>query len=299
MLLWLLSFEVRLPKTVSDVVGCEGCPMRELFPANTFVEPTVPRVSTRLVVAEAPGQEEAIEGHPLVGGAGRVFDGLLSKAGINRAGLSIINTIQCRPPNNDYPTSTDAEAYISPQMGHSAVLQCYNNHVRPVLGERTWKRVDVLGNYALTAITGESGITANRGYIHGVKDYPELGEIVVPTIHPAALMRDQLMTPVVISDLKKSLNQPPENYNTHPSLADVRAFTSKVVCLDIETKGWSEEIDMVGVTDGVYRAMTIPFRGPYIPEIKRILLDAEEIIGHNIVSFDLPILCKALGIEWP
>src|SRR3990167_2532440 len=117
-----------MTKKVSEVRACDGCPMQRLFPDNTFVAPLVREGSTRLVWAEAPGEQEALEGEPLVGGSGTVFrgvrskdartgasrryGGLISQAGIKDEELSYVNTIQCRPPNNIYPTDSKAKGYI-------------------------------------------------------------------------------------------------------------------------------------------------------------------------------------------
>ena len=62
-----------MKKTVSETSGCEGCPMRRLFPDNTFVAPKFPtgKDLNRLVIAEAPGETESEMGEPLVGGSDR------------------------------------------------------------------------------------------------------------------------------------------------------------------------------------------------------------------------------------
>lgn len=140
--------------------------MAKLFPGNNFVSPQLPnpvRDLVRLVVAEAPGEEEAKAGQPLVGGSGRVFNSLLRSAGIPRDGLTIVNCINCRPPDNLFPTDREARSYISKADGEAAVKQCLKNHVLPMLESRPWKRVDLIGNKALQWIAGKFGITKWRG----------------------------------------------------------------------------------------------------------------------------------------
>jgi DNA polymerase I-like protein with 3'-5' exonuclease and polymerase domains len=113
------------------------------------------------------------------------------------------------------------------------------------------------------------------------------------TIHPAALMRDQVLLPVVINDLRKSLQQPPENYILHPSIEQVRAFTATEFAFDIETAYWfgdAARITMVGLSDRLYHAMVVPFQGEYVRELKRIFRAARAVIGHNSIQFDMPIL---------
>lgn len=123
--------------------------------------------------------------------------------------------------------------------------------------------------------------------------------LCVPTYHPAYLLRDQAQIPVVISDLKKSLVMPPEKYNLYPSVGEVEGFRFKTVCIDLECNRYTQEISIVGIAGRPFEVLVVPFRGPYKAELRRILLEAEEIIGWNIIQFDLEILCKALEIEYP
>jgi uracil-DNA glycosylase family 4 len=147
---------------VKDVPGCANCPMRNKFPDSNFVPPLV-GPSLRLVVAEAPGATESLEGKPLVGSSGRIFDSLLRKAAIPRESLTILNTIQCQPPNNVHPTDAAARGYCTEQEAAEIVRHCYREHVRPVLLSRPWERVDIVGGKALQLLTGEAAITKWRG----------------------------------------------------------------------------------------------------------------------------------------
>lgn len=119
----------------------------------------------------------------------------------------------------------------------------------------------------------------------------------IPTIHPAAIMREQTLLPVVINDLSKSLDAPPEHYNLFPSIEDVQNFKATEFAFDIETS-WTDnsDIKMVGLSDRIYHAIVIPFRGAYVNELKRIFRNATSVIGQNCLQFDLPILQQA-GIE--
>jgi uracil-DNA glycosylase family 4 len=154
--------QTKLMLKVKDCRACDGCPLQRLFPENNLVPPQL-GPSLRLVVAEAPGEQESIEGKPLVGGSGKIFDNLLRKAGINRAMLSVINTVNCRPPNNIYPTDSAARKYCTEQEGTDSVSHCYRAHVKPLLLSRPWERVDIIGGKALNLLTGLSGIERWRG----------------------------------------------------------------------------------------------------------------------------------------
>lgn len=291
-----------MPKTVSETPGCLGCPMQKLFPKNTFVPPQFPdpkKDLIRLVVAEAPGSTEALEGKPLVGGSGRIFNKLLERTGIDREGLTIINCIQCQPPNNVFPTDPEAKSYISKPLAQEAIAHCKRAHVDPVLASRDWRRVDLLGDKPLRIIAGRTeGIGRLRGSPLGIPGTLNKAKGIA-TWHPSFLMRSQDQLPVSANDLLKDLKEPPEFYIPYPSIEDVKRFTAKRFALDIETTyAKPPEILCVGFSEKVYHGICVPFRGAYIPEIKRIVLGAEEIITQNGIQFDIPILFKALEIEW-
>jgi uracil-DNA glycosylase family 4 len=269
--------------------------MRKLFPHNTFVSPQLPnpaRDLSRLMIAEAPGEEEALQGQPLVGGSGRVINSLLRSAGIPRDGLTISNCLSCRPPDNAFPTDKEARRYISKADADEAVAHCKRAHLDPLLQSRNWTRVDVVGDKALRIVAGKSGgITKWRG-----------SPIVLPNglkalgiMHPSYLMRDQSMLLVTANDLKKSLVEPPEHYKPHPSIEDVRNFTATTFSFDIEcprykTMGPDAPAEMVGLCSTATEAMCVPIRGEYASELKRIFRDAKAVIGHNCIQFDLPKL---------
>ena len=283
-----------MPSKVCDTKGCDGCPMRELFPQNTFVSPKLGD-GLRLVIGEAPGKEEAMLGKPLVGGAGRWWDNMSRKAGLTRSSLTLTNVLSCRPPDNVFPTHPDARSYISLSKGLEAIDHCYKAHLKPLLVGRPWRRIDLLGEKALKDGAGkEGGIMKWRGTPLPIPDIHETKLVALPTLHPAYIMRDQSMIPVVIHDLKKSLVKPPEDYTLYPSIEDVRAFRAKKFAFDIEMNfhdGW-KTITMVGLSAEGTKAICVPFRGTYVEELKRIFADAEECIGHNSVQFDLPRLAN-------
>lgn len=283
-------------KTVSEVKGCEGCPLRRIFPENTFVTPRKGS-NLRLAIGEAPGATEAEQGKPFVGGSGRWLNVIYSKAGCKEAENSVINVIQCQPENNIFPTDSQARSYISDADAHAAVQHCIKNHVEPFLHSRPWKRVDTFGDKPLKFILGKSGgVTQWRGTALPV---PALGPepLAIPTFHPAYIMRDQSMLPVAINDIRKSLVIEPEHYEIYPTLDQVKAFRSRKFAFDIECNRWDHsQISMVGLSASPFHALVVPFTGEYISELRRIFIEAEEVVGQNCIQFDLPILA-AQGVK--
>lgn len=274
--------------------------MRRLFPTNAFVPPKLPDPSkdlVRLVIAEAPGAEEAIAGEPLVGGSGKVFNRLLQKAGIDRDGLTISNCISCQPLHNLFPTDAAARGYINAKDGEAAVTQCLRNHLRPLIDSRKWTRIDLLGDKPLKLVANvDGGISNWRGSPLDVAGHPGLA-----TFHPAYVMRDQVNIPVVVNDLQKSLVEPPEFYIPHPSIEDVRGFKHRIFAFDCEEPkyriyGNSAPVELVGLCGEANHAICVPTHGEYLVELKRIFRDATEVIGHNCLQYDLPELWEKLNV---
>lgn len=273
--------------------------MRQLFPRNTFVQLQLGS-STRLAIAESPGEDESIQGFPMVGSAGKWLEGLYRKAGVKKDEVTIVNCIQCRPPENVFPTDLDARSYISEVDAKKAVEHCVNVHVKPVLAGRAWTRVDILGDKALRFVAGKTeGIFTWRGSPISIAALGHSKPIAIPTLHPSYLARDQAMIPVVISDLKKNAGTlPPENYDLAPSLEVVQNFTATEFAFDLETMWGTQEIKIVGLCAKLGHAIAVPFLGAYKPELRRIFANAKILYAHHGLQFDIPILFKELNLTW-
>ncbi len=193
-------------KTVSQTAGCDGCPMQR-FKEN-FISPQLPnpaRDLNRLVIAEAPGEEESRVGQPLVGDAGREFNSLLEKARIPRDGLTIINCINCRPRKNAFPTDSKARKYISKEAAQIAVDHCLKHHVDPIIRKRHWDRVDLLGvkSVRLVAKIKQGRMSELRGRSIDIKRAGLPSVKGMPIYHPSYLMRwGKSKKRVTVNDLK-------------------------------------------------------------------------------------------------
>lgn len=144
------------------------------------------------ILCEAPGAQEAATSRPLVGSAGRIFDGLLHEAGIRREELVILNRVRCRPPHNrlaEAPGSVEAcDAWTKIE------LETYQPPVVVVMGGTALQAV-----FGAKAKVGESrGMTRHTGdtFLFGARAW-------VATYHPASLLpnRSPWNREMVISDL--------------------------------------------------------------------------------------------------
>lgn len=149
---------------------CTACP--ELVAGRTHVVPGVAPPDARvLLVGEAPGAQEDLDGVPFVGRSGRLLDALLGEAGLERAGVAVANVLKCRPPGNRAPRRAE-------------VRRC-----RPWL-ERQVELVDpaVVVTLGTTALAWAAGPGVR---IAGAREAAlrYAGRPLVATYHPSAALR--------------------------------------------------------------------------------------------------------------
>jgi len=125
-----------------------------------------------LFIGEAPGAEEDRTGVPFVGRAGQLLTDIITKGmGIPRRDVWIANVLKCRPPDNREPTPAE-KATCTPWLDRQV----------QILGP---KILIPLGRHAAMHVLGlNAPLSAMRGRVHEV-----LGRPVVPTFHPAYLLR--------------------------------------------------------------------------------------------------------------
>jgi len=125
-----------------------------------------------MFVGEGPGAEEDKQGLPFVGRSGQLLDKILfEELGLTRDSVYIANTVLCRPPGNRDP-EPDEIASCNPWLEKKLAL------IQP-------KVVVTLGNFATKLLLEtKEGITKLRG-----KSYPFRGGVLIPTFHPAAVLR--------------------------------------------------------------------------------------------------------------
>jgi uracil-DNA glycosylase family 4 len=130
-----------------------------------------------LILGEAPGREEDLEGRPFVGAAGQLLDRMFAAIGLSRqspdpkTALYITNVLPWRPPGNRDPEAEEVA------MMRPFVLR----HIALAAPEV----IVVMGNTPLFALTGGRGIMKARGHWTEVAGLP-----VLPMTHPAYLLRN-------------------------------------------------------------------------------------------------------------
>lgn len=153
-----------------EASGCVRCPLSH---GRTNVVFGVGDQRAELMfVGEGPGREEDLKGEPFVGRSGQLLDRLVwEEMGLTRDRFYIANVVKCRPPNNRDPLPQEIES-CRPYL--DAQLEAIDPEV-----------VVTLGNFATKVLMGTAeGITRLRG-----RSYPYNGRVLVPTYHPAAVLR--------------------------------------------------------------------------------------------------------------
>lgn len=179
----LLGRFTELAELAEAARGCRACGLRDGCRGVVFGEGD-PRAALMLV-GEGPGATEDELGRPFVGRAGELLDRILAAAGFRRQDVYITNVVMCRPPGNRVPTDAEMAACLP-------YLRAKMRLIRPAL-------VVALGSTATRALVHpRARITQVRGTWHRCG-----GALVLPTYHPAALLRDPGKKRPVWEDFKK------------------------------------------------------------------------------------------------
>jgi DNA polymerase len=167
----------------AEIGDCTRCPLHE---ERTHVVHTEGNRKARLMfVGEAPGADEDAQARPFVGRAGQLLTRIIEAIGMKREDVLIGNVNRCRPPGNRPPMPDEVAACKPFLLREIAVAQ---PEVIVVLGNTATKNL----------LDTREGITRLRG---NFQDYK--GIRVMPTFHPAYLLRDPSKKRETWEDLKK------------------------------------------------------------------------------------------------
>lgn len=264
------------------------------------IQPEGPIPCKIMLIGEAPGETEERLGRPFVGSSGSELDRMLSDAGLDRADCRLSNVLLTRPPDNKIEkflvpikeASSESKAlgpvragkYLaSPFLPEMERLRSEISSVNPNL-------IVALGNTALWATTGLSAISKYRGTVMKGKE----GRKVLPTFHPAAVLRQWELRTQVVQDLLKASRQcefpeirrPAREIWIDPDLSDIRKWMelelprATHLAVDVETR--FKQITEIGFAASRHRALVIPFvrgfKDDYWPTLE------SELQAHRLVS---------------
>lgn len=176
----------RLEVLAREAASCTRCGLHAKRQQSVFARGSA--TAEVAFVGEGPGRDEDIQGFPFVGAAGKLLDRMVAAMGYGRDEVYICNVVKCRPPENRTPRAEEMLAcsrYLVPQ------LEC----VGP-------KYIIALGRCAAQAL-GVADVTGPwRGRFGAWRGIP-----VMPTYHPAFLLRSPEFKRVVWEDLQQVMGR--------------------------------------------------------------------------------------------
>jgi uracil-DNA glycosylase len=166
-----------------------------------------------MIIGEAPGADDCIDGEPFMGASGKLLNELLRFAGIDRNACHLTNVFRTRPPRNDL-----SEFFVKKSLASDADKKFYHpqhgyvkeEHHLEMAGlfleihEANPKLIVCAGALPLWALTGEHKITDYRGTV--MWDSSQQYKLL-PTFHPDAALRDYGFRPIIGMDLQKALRE--------------------------------------------------------------------------------------------
>lgn len=217
---------------------------------------------------------------PFQGTSGWLLNQMLNEAGIHRADCHLTNVFNLRPrPTNDIANLCTDKAgglhHLGPLAPAKYLRPEYAGELtrleRELTDLRPWITI-LLGNTATWAVLGSTGISRIRGTVTSGGRTPYKDLKVLPTFHPAAILRDWSLRHVTILDLAKAgresafpeIRRPERTVYIEPTLADMEWYFAEhlagasVISFDIETAG--DQITCIGFAPGSASAMVVPFR---------------------------------------
>jgi uracil-DNA glycosylase len=159
-----------LQRLETSSAGCTRCKLSQ--GRTTIVFGSGSPEARLVIIGEGPGEEEDRQGKPFVGKAGQLLTKMLASVGITREEVYICNIVKCRPPGNRNPEPDEIAACAPYLAGQLAAIQ-------PGV-------ICALGTFAAQQLLRtREPISRLRGQLHKLG-----GAVVIPTFHPAYLLRN-------------------------------------------------------------------------------------------------------------
>lgn len=172
-----------LEELKKSVLKCRRCQLYKT--KHNYVFGDGDQRARLMFIGEAPGADEDMQGLPFVGLAGKLLTKIIEAMGLKRSQVYIGNILKCRPPENRNPLPEEIEAcreYIDAQV----------EMIKP-------KIICALGKFAAQALLEtDEPISSLRG-----RSFEYKGTTLIPTYHPAYLLRNPNDKKLVWEDMKK------------------------------------------------------------------------------------------------
>jgi DNA polymerase len=287
-------------------------------------------MSNIAIVGEAWGAEEEQERAPFVGTSGWMLTGMLTDAGIRRSDCFLTNVFNIHPPKNDLeffcgPKEMRLAGFPPLKSGKyvHAAYECELIRLSVDLVRENPNVIIACGNTAVWALLGKTAITKLRGTT-AVSTHTVTGFKVLPTYHPAAVLRQYELRHTTVMDLVKAKRESafpevrrpevtihvPETVQDLKEIVESHIRPAERLAVDIETAG--KHITVIGFAWSTTEALVIPFvdrrriGNCYWPSIQDEVA-VWEIVKAVLVSptprktfqngmYDIPFLWRGYGI---
>ena len=180
----------QLARVAQEATACTACVLCRTRTRLVFGEGD-PHAAL-MFIGEAPGREEDLQGRPFVGMAGQLLTKMIESIGLQRADVYIANILKDRPPGNRQPEPSEVAACLP-------WLEQQLDIIRPRI-------ICTLGRHAAMALLDPTiAIMRARGTWMAWRGTP-----VMPTLHPAYLLRNPDAKKLVWKDLKAIRDRLPQ-----------------------------------------------------------------------------------------
>jgi uracil-DNA glycosylase family 4 len=172
-----------LAEVRQEIGDCKRCKLHRARKTIVFGEGN--EKARLMFIGEGPGYDEDVQGRPFVGRAGQLLTKIIQSINLSREEVYITNIVKCRPPQNRNPEPDEIQSCHPFLMMQIRVIQP--------------KMICALGTFsAQTLLKTDTKITALRGRLYDLE-----GVKVIPTYHPAFLLRNPERKREVWEDMKK------------------------------------------------------------------------------------------------
>jgi uracil-DNA glycosylase family 4 len=312
---------------------CSICPLageaRPVLP-----EPPPPgKKPLAVIVGEAPGRIEEAHGRPFIGRTGKFLEGLLAdrRVRLKRDTLHLTNAALCRSSEDE--ANAVAAACCAPRLLRELaaiprtvpIVTLGALALRSVLGQRNmlksrgfiWRTPEVDPRIVRAAVRAGAKAGAGRVAVQKAATLPLraalAGRVVLPTMHPAFILRSDTWKPILQIDLRRVAGvvrgeiKPP--YDDHGRAEILRTGSAlrqlwrlrRDVSLDLETDGKHPlecAIRTIQISDGVRTFVIFPWVDRMTRELGRFLKSRRVVVTHNGFAFD-SIVLFAHGVTAP
>jgi DNA polymerase len=172
-----------LEEVRKELGDCKRCKLHRTRRTIVFGEGN--EKATLMFIGEGPGYDEDVQGRPFVGKAGQLLTKIIESINLSREEVYIANIVKCRPPQNRNPEPDEIQSCNPFLMNQIRVIQP--------------RIICALGTFAAqTLLKTDTKISQLRGKLFDLE-----GITVIPTYHPAFLLRNPERKREVWEDMKK------------------------------------------------------------------------------------------------